>query len=501
MTGVPDAGLKSSSCTTHALQRTIVNSLNHSPAIKTMIKKVKAAVKAVRQSHSQTAYLREARVAAGVFDHQLVQANATRWSSLANACDRLLEQRPALESAYAADDRARTSRRNREVVFPVDKRIDPDTFAGVCDLLAVLDPFRKFTTVLQADFGTAGKVVPAIFKLQALVTADKVKVVTPRSGPNHPGSSAEVLATDLHPAVQEVRQHMAQDMATRFHWDILRDTFAIASLLDPRFKKLADYHVPEHLVKDAWGLLRLELDKAITTLKDAGMYTDRAEKQGAGGDIVVDSKDPFAAENTASRTSAVSAGDALGNGADGVPRSVLGTAREQLLNLSEVNQELADYIRMPVEPSSSCPLDWWRCNKRFFPALAKLARQYLCVPATSAGVERFFSAAGLTISNLRTRLSSKTVEMILFLRLNWDNSLYTVELGGADLEEVTRAEEGGGGGEGDAMTDAADEGEEGGDLLDDDEEGAALQPMGFGEDDDFAWLNEDLFDVDFDIES
>ncbi|GAB5031132.1 zinc finger bed domain-containing protein 1-like, partial [Nannochloropsis oceanica] len=223
--------------------------------------------------------------------------------------------------------------------------------------------------------------------------------------------------------------------------------------------------------------------------------------QGAGGDIVVDSGDPFAAENTASRTSAVSAGDALGNGADGVPRSVLGTAREQLLNLSEVYQELADYIRMPVEPSSTCPLDWWRCNKRFFPALAKLARQYLCVPATSAGVERFFSAAGLTISNLRTRLSSKTVEMILFLRLNWDNSLYTVELGGADLEEVTRAEEGGGGGEGDAMTDAADEGEEGGDLLDDDEEGAALQPMGFGEDDDFAWLNEDLFYVDFDIES
>ena len=66
---------------------------------------------------------------------------------------------------------------------------------------------------------------------------------------------------------------------------------------------------------------------------------------------------------------------------------------------------------------------------------------------------------------------------------------------------VTRAEEGGKGGEGDAMTDAADEKEEGGDLLDDDEEGAALQPMGFGEDDDFSWLNEDLFDVDFDIES
>ncbi|KAM3568924.1 hypothetical protein VYU27_008964, partial [Nannochloropsis oceanica] len=98
-------------------------------------------------------------------------------------------------SAREADARERGKRAKDLDIYPTAPRQDKE----------------KSFVWRSADFGTAGKVVPAIFKLQALVTADKVKVVTPRSGPNHPGSSAEVLATDLHPAVQEVRQHMAQD--------------------------------------------------------------------------------------------------------------------------------------------------------------------------------------------------------------------------------------------------------------------------------------------------
>jgi hypothetical protein len=50
------------------------------------------------------------------------------------------------------------------------------------------------------------------------------------------------------------------------------------------------------------------------------------------------------------------------------------------------------------------------------------------VPATSAAVERFFSAFVTTISDLRTRLSSKTAEQLLFLKLNWDDSFYNVRL-------------------------------------------------------------------------
>ena len=46
------------------------------------------------------------------------------------------------------------------------------------------------------------------------------------------------------------------------------------------------------------------------------------------------------------------------------------------------------------------PLHWWARNAASLPHLSVLARQFLCIPATSAPSERVFSAAGLTILSL-----------------------------------------------------------------------------------------------------
>jgi hypothetical protein len=75
---VPDAGLKSSSCMAHALQRTIVNSINTSDVVKEKLRLFKGFVKGTRQSHVQLAYLTEAQKKTGVFPHRLVQPNSTR---------------------------------------------------------------------------------------------------------------------------------------------------------------------------------------------------------------------------------------------------------------------------------------------------------------------------------------------------------------------------------------------------------------------------------------
>jgi hypothetical protein len=60
-------------------------------------------------------------------------------------------------------------------------------------------------------------------------------------------------------------------------------------------------------------------------------------------------------------------------------------------------------------------LDWWRLNAARFPILSKLARMYLCIPATSAPSERVFSAAGLTIANNRARLHGDLAAAQVFL--------------------------------------------------------------------------------------
>jgi hypothetical protein len=180
---------------------------------------------------------------------------------------------------------------------------------------------------------------------------------------------------------------------------------------------------------DSWRLLRWFLDNAITELKQAGTYKMRGQKRDADGNVVMDkSSHPLAAENRVSMESLVTASVALTGAVHQDGRFVLAPATERLRNFDDVQRELSEYMKLRVENVSACPLQWWREHKQFFPGLAVVARSFLCLPATSAAVERFFSASGLTISHLRTRLSSETVEQLLFLKLNWDDFFYTVRL-------------------------------------------------------------------------
>jgi hypothetical protein len=62
------------------------------------------------------------------------------------------------------------------------------------------------------------------------------------------------------------------------------------------------------------------------------------------------------------------------------------------------------------------PLLWWKSNSTQFPIIAKIARKFLCIPATSAPSERVFSVAGLVISKLRSHLTPENASCIIMLR-------------------------------------------------------------------------------------
>jgi hAT family C-terminal dimerisation region len=105
------------------------------------------------------------------------------------------------------------------------------------------------------------------------------------------------------------------------------------------------------------------------------------------------------------------------------------------INMNEINRkvndELREYRDLPRIPMREIlegnrrgdytdPLRWWKHHLLRFPTLGKIARKYLCIPATSAPSERVFSVAGLTISKLRSSLDSENASCLICVRDNWD---------------------------------------------------------------------------------
>ena len=100
---------------------------------------------------------------------------------------------------------------------------------------------------------------------------------------------------------------------------------------------------------------------------------------------------------------------------------LFGSSLVKSQDTTAVTSPLIEFERYCSEPSialSSNPLDWWRANASRFPLLARMARTYLCVPATSVPCERLFSESGYVINKNRSRLTSKIAEALIQLHHN-----------------------------------------------------------------------------------
>jgi hypothetical protein len=80
------------------------------------------------------------------------------------------------------------------------------------------------------------------------------------------------------------------------------------------------------------------------------------------------------------------------------------------------------YLSLAQEHKDICILAWW-CNFQLSaPRLAEMARQFL--EANSAGVERLFSAAGLTYSDLSDAMAEDALAQRLLAMSNYSPALY-----------------------------------------------------------------------------
>ena len=64
------------------------------------------------------------------------------------------------------------------------------------------------------------------------------------------------------------------------------------------------------------------------------------------------------------------------------------------------------------------PLIWWKTKQLKFPTVAKLAKKYLGIPATSASSERIFSKARRIITGDRNRLAPEIAGTLFYINDN-----------------------------------------------------------------------------------
>jgi len=212
----------------------------------------------------------------------------------------------------------------------------------------------------------------------------------------------------LHPAVTEFRKQVVKDLHER--WYMLRGGAAtellMATYLDPRTKDFdfTDEDERAYCLDEAVTLAKrftssIEIDSAETGPSQGGGVGDRASKM----------KKQKAEQERRMR----------------LYGELAATPSRAPNHLDEV----ACYTRTqrcpffaPTSDSSGSvmcdPLAWWKEHEHEFPRLAKLARRYLCISATSVPCERAFSRGGWIVNKRRCSLSDQHVAALLFLSFN-----------------------------------------------------------------------------------
>ena len=74
-------------------------------------------------------------------------------------------------------------------------------------------------------------------------------------------------------------------------------------------------------------------------------------------------------------------------------------------------------------------LGWWKTNGPKYPNLQRMARDILAIPVSTVASESAFSTSGRLLSPHRSKLHSKTVEVLMCAQ-NWLNNEISPRDGG-----------------------------------------------------------------------
>ncbi|XP_037124783.1 E3 SUMO-protein ligase ZBED1-like [Syngnathus acus] len=292
----------------------------------------------------------------GLPNHMLTTETPTRWGSRQTMIQRVLEQERAINHVLKDDKKCR---------HLVPSWQDLDVLEAVNKALS---PLQDFTDALSGEQYISVSYLKPVLKL----------------------FNTSILAEDGKDTqlTKDVKNNILADLNEKYSDPVADDLLDMASLLDPRFRtKYIDEEKVERVLSRAV--------KEIVSL----MKTERDRFPGAAGSEA----EPDPPTKVKRRKTLASFFKRQG-----------GAMTEE----ESIRNELTIYLQITEVDSDVDPFEWWRCHQTNFPRVAQLARQYLCIPATSAPSERAFSTDGNVVPCHRDALKPDAVDRLVFLAQN-----------------------------------------------------------------------------------
>ncbi|XP_063762422.1 zinc finger BED domain-containing protein 4-like [Eleginops maclovinus] len=359
--GVPSLG-----CFAHTLQLVVQHGLLAQRAVSDAIANGRRIVTHFKHSPKAYAELEDVEEELNVEPKRLQQDVKTRWSSTKMMIDSLVHCKRALQ-AYVSDSDSN---------LPVT--LTGNQWSLLEKTATVLKPFQELTAQVSAASATAADVIPFVRVLTRFLDSE----------------------SEEHRGIQTMKATLLDAVHTRFDHVETEPLYAVATMLDPRYK-------------DKF-LTATNLDQAKEALKVEVMKMEQELKTMPSGEGVAEAE-------TARQTPEMEAGSStssLGSYFDEILEES-GTAgpSEQQITPGALFQ-LESYLSEPPLGRKHNPFQYWRDNQARLPTLAATAAKFLSAPCTSVESERLFSAVSLIIDEHRSRLTPEHLEMLVFVKKN-----------------------------------------------------------------------------------
>ena len=366
-----EANFDHAGCFAHTLQLCVEDGLKM-PAIDKALGAGRKLVSHFNKSVISTQALLEKQRSEGQKPLKVIQDVSTRWNSAYLMMERLLSLRIPIYSVLY--DKQCTSASDRSILDIKDCH-----WKVMETIVPVLQPLFEATELLGKENVPTGSAIYIL--VQDLVA-------------NHLEASDidTVVARDLKKAIKKgiMTRFFVNENGTPLD-KILKSPLIISTALDPRFKQLK---------------IMTNTQRDIVKQKISDLLHEIKSDSNDGEQAPVEVKIEPGTEDPAPKKPKLFA-------------SLLGDICDLTLPTS-LDKEYSDFLEEPVRIAD--PLEWWQSGEFRYPNVAKLAKVYLAIPATSVPSERTFSIAGMTMTKLRSSLDPDTLDEIIFINKNMKES-------------------------------------------------------------------------------